>query len=45
MLRSADGGTMFIVLPGEAASERFTVEAVYHSPVETNPKFLRTGGQ
>jgi OOP family OmpA-OmpF porin len=43
MLRSADGGTMFIVLP-EKLPPRFTVEAVYHSPVETNPMFLRTGG-
>ena len=30
MLRSAEGGTMFIVLP-EKLPERFTVEAVYHS--------------
>jgi OOP family OmpA-OmpF porin len=43
MLRSADGGTMFIVLP-EKLPPRFTVEAVYHSAVETNPMFLRTGG-
>jgi len=43
MLRSADGGTMFIVLP-EKLPPRFTVEAVYHSPVENNPMFLRTGG-
>jgi OmpA-OmpF porin, OOP family len=43
MLRSADGGTMFIVLP-EKLPPRFTVEAVYHSPVETNPMFFRTGG-
>ncbi len=43
MLRSADGGTMYIVLP-EKLPPRFTVEAVYHSAVETNPMFFRTGG-
>jgi OOP family OmpA-OmpF porin len=43
MLRSADGGTMFIVLP-EKLPPRFTVEAVYHSPVETNPMIFGTGG-
>lgn len=43
MLRSAEGGSIFIVLP-EKLPPRFTVEAVYHSAVETNPLFLRTGG-
>jgi outer membrane protein OmpA-like peptidoglycan-associated protein len=43
MLRSADGGSIYIVLP-EKLPPRFTVEAVYHSAVETNPMFLRTGG-
>jgi OmpA-OmpF porin, OOP family len=43
MLRSAEGGTIFVVLP-EKLPERFTVEAVYHSPVTTNSLKLHTGG-
>jgi len=42
-LRSAEGGVVFIVLP-EKLPDRFTVEAVYHSPTESNPMFLYTGG-
>ncbi len=43
MLRSAEGGSMFIVLP-EKLPERFTVEAVYHSPIASNSLKLHTGG-
>ena len=43
MLRSAEGGTVIVVLP-QKLPPRFTVEAVYHSAVETNPMFFRTGG-
>ena len=43
MLRSAEGGAIFVVLP-EKLPERFTVEAVYHSPVTTNSLSLHTGG-
>jgi OOP family OmpA-OmpF porin len=43
MLRSAEGGTIFVVLP-EKLPERFTVEAVYHSPVTNNSLSLHTGG-
>jgi OOP family OmpA-OmpF porin len=43
MLRSAEGGTMFIVLP-EKLPERFTVEAVYHSPIASNSLKFHTGG-
>jgi OmpA-OmpF porin, OOP family len=43
MLRSAEGGLVFIVLP-EKLPERFTVEAVYHSAVLTDPMFLYTVG-
>jgi len=43
MLRTAEGGLVYIVLP-EKLPERFTVEAVYHSPAVSNPMFLYTGG-
>ena len=43
MLRSAEGGSMFIVLPAKLP-ERFTIEAVYHSPIASNSLKLRTGG-
>jgi outer membrane protein OmpA-like peptidoglycan-associated protein len=43
MLRTAEGGTVFIVLP-EKLPPRFTVEAVYHSPSTGNPMSLSTGG-
>ena len=43
MLRTVEGGKVFIVLP-EKLPPRFTVEAVYHSPSIGNPMSLSTGG-
>ena len=43
MLRTVEGGTVFIVLP-QKLPPRFTIEAVFHSAAETNPMELYTGG-
>jgi OOP family OmpA-OmpF porin len=42
-LRVAEAGVIYIVLP-EKLPERFTVEAVYHSPTTAKPMAIYTGG-
>ena len=44
MLRSADGGTFYVVLP-EKLPERFTIELKFHSPPHINPIFLATSAE
>ena len=43
LLRVAEAGVIFIVLP-EKLPDRFTVEAVYHSPTTAKPMAIYTGG-
>ncbi len=43
LLRVAEAGEIYIVLP-EKLPERFTVEAVYHSPTTAKPMAIYTGG-
>jgi OmpA-OmpF porin, OOP family len=43
VLRVAEAGVIFIVLP-EKLPDRFTVEAVYHSPTIAKPLAIYTGG-
>ena len=43
LLRVAEAGVIFIVLPAKLP-DRFTVEAVYHSPTTAKPMAIYTGG-
>jgi outer membrane protein OmpA-like peptidoglycan-associated protein len=43
VLRVSEAGVIFIVLP-EKLPDRFTVEAVYHSPTTAKPMAMYTGG-
>ena len=43
LLRVAEAGVIFIVLPAKLP-DRFTVEAVYHSPTTSKPMAIYTGG-
>jgi OmpA-OmpF porin, OOP family len=43
LLRVAEPGVIFVVLP-EKLPDRFTVEAVYHSPSTAKPLAMYTGG-
>jgi OOP family OmpA-OmpF porin len=43
LLRVAEAGVIFIVLP-EKLPDRFTVEAIYHSPTTAKPMAIYTGG-
>jgi OOP family OmpA-OmpF porin len=43
LLKVAEAGVIYIVLP-EKLPERFTVEAVYHSPTTAKPMAIYTGG-
>jgi OOP family OmpA-OmpF porin len=43
LLRVSEAGVIFIVLP-EKLPDRFTVEAIYHSPATAKPMAIYTGG-
>jgi outer membrane protein OmpA-like peptidoglycan-associated protein len=43
VLRVAEAGVIYVVLP-QKLPDRFTVEAVYHSPATTKPMAIYTGG-